>query len=462
MRTILLLPILFIFTSISAQSNSGLSTEVINEINEFVESKRAFYNSPSIAVAITDENRTIYLKHFGDAKKGDKYLIGSNTKSFTALLVLLLQEKGKLNINDPVNKYLKWFEYKDKNISDKITIKNLLQHTSGIHTAMGETFRERDTSFDYAKYYAEILKTIELHDLPEQPYRYSNVNYRVLGLIIESVSGQKFEECLNTYITKPMKLYGTSANSNPNLIESYQYFLYHPVLKFNKSFHSQEIPSGLISSTANDMSMYLRHLMNGYNNNSNTILDASITKQLFTPNENNTSGYGLGWRIFKDIFYHSGTNKSFESSMYMLPSINKSVVVLINSNQAPSSEVIDGVASILLGQKYSNASSFRYYRGLPFIVLILLVLFFFQVKKWKKLNFPIQLSKKVIPNLLLTIGLVFAMAILIFFPKLNGASLKTAIQFDPASGYSIVLIALLLFLTFLLIYFNKARNPQIV
>ncbi len=287
---------------------------------------------------------------------------------------------------------------------------------------------------------------------------YSNVNYRLLGLIIESVTGKKFEECLNTYITKPMGLNETSANSNPNLIDSYQYFLYYPILKFNKSFHSQEIPSGLISSTANDMSIYLRHLMNSYNNNSNTILKTSITKQLFTPNENNRSGYGLGWRVFNDVFYHNGTNKSFESSMYILPSINKAIVVLINSNQAPSSGIIDGIASILLDQKYSTASSFRYYRSLPFITLILLVIFFFQIRKWRKLSFPINLSRKIVPNLLLILGLVFVIFFSIFFPKLNGANLKTAIQFDPSSGYSIILIALLLFLIFLLFYFNRSQK----
>ena len=206
MRTTLLFILLFTYISISAQNDSILTTKKINEITEFVENKKAFYNSPSIAVAITDQHNTIYLKHFGDAQKGDKYLIGSNSKSFTALLTLLLQEKGKLSIDDPVNKYLDWFEYKNKNISDKITLKNLLQHTSGISTSIGETFIENDTDFNYKNYYAQILKMLEPQDLSEQPYMYSNANYRLLGFVIEHVTGMKFEDCLSTYITKPMNL----------------------------------------------------------------------------------------------------------------------------------------------------------------------------------------------------------------------------------------------------------------
>ncbi len=456
MKTILLLLSFLTFISIFSQNDSELSQKKINQINEFVKSKREYYNSPSIAVAITDENKTVYLKHFGNAKKGDKYLIGSNTKSFTALLTLVLEEKGVLNINDPVYKFLKWFTYKSKKISDKVTIKDLLQHTSGISTEIGSTFLESNSDFDYTQYYTEVLKKIDLVGSSELRYEYSNANYRLLGLIIENTTGKSYKECLEIHITKPMNLDDTSANITPKLIDSYQYFLYYPSIKFNKSFHRQEIPSGLISSSANDMSSYLRNLMNSYNNNTNSTLNSNSIKRLFTANKK--SNYGFGWRIVNDIFYHYGTNKSFESSMYILPSINKAIVVLINSNQAPDAEIIDGIASILLNQKFNNKSSFQYYRNLPFIAFVLALVFLFQFMKWKRLKFPIQFSKKILPNLFLILGLIICITFINIFPKLNGVDLKTALQFDPASGYSIILIALFLMLTFLLMYFNKTAK----
>ena len=460
MRTTFLLSFLFIFTNTYSQDKTTLSSKTINKITEFVNSKREYYNSPSIAVAITDENNTIYLKHFGDAKKGDKYLIGSNSKSFTALLILILQEKEILNINNPVNKYLKWFEYKNKIISDKITLKDLLQHTSGINTVMGRTFLENNDNFDYANYYSKKLKILESFNLQTQPYTYSNVNYRLLGLIIETVTGKKYEECIKKFITQPMRLNSTSANVQPYLIDSYQYFWHYPILKFNENFHRQEIPSGLISSTASDMSVYLKNLMNSYNNNSITVLNFNIAKQLFTPNQNNKSRYGFGWRIVNDIFYHNGTNKSFESSMYILPSINKSIVVLINSNQAPELEIVDGIASILLNQKFNNKSSFPYYRNLPIVTFILFIILIIQFIKWKKNNFSIKLSRKIYSNVLLAFGVALATIILILLPGLNDVSLKTAIHFDPVSGYSIILISLLITLIFLLIYFNKKHKEN--
>ncbi|WP_075344431.1 serine hydrolase domain-containing protein [Tenacibaculum agarivorans] len=394
-------------------------------------------------------------------KKGDKYLIGSNSKSFTALLILMLQDQGKLHIHDSVSKYLEWFEYRDQNISGKITIEDLLRHTSGINTEMGRTFKT-DTSFNYNLYYAKILKNLDLKNTPEQPYSYSNANYRLLGLIIEKVTNKRYEECLASYITNPMQLHQTSANVNVDLINSYQYFLHYPILKFNSNLHPQEAPSSLISSSVNDMATYLRHIMNAYNKHPNTLLNQDTAQQLVTRKENSTSKYGLGWFVNNDssVFYHGGTNKSFESHMYIIPSLKKGVIVLINSNQAPDLEIINGIYGILLGKGYYNNSSFAYYRYLPFVVLFLLILFLFQSWTWKKTNYPRELSKKVMPNILLVIGLTLAISILIYIPKLHRVSIKTSLQFDPASGYSILIISLFLILTSILLYLNSTGKKK--
>ncbi|CAL2055845.1 serine hydrolase domain-containing protein [Tenacibaculum sp. 190524A05c] len=461
MRAFFLLQFFFTILFSSAQKDKVLTQETLNEITKFIEQKRDFYNSPSIAVAITDENKTIYLKHFGDAKKGDRYLVGSISKSFTALIVLLLKKQGKLKLQDPVSKHLEWFEYKNKRISDKITIEDLLRHTSGISTEMGRTFKT-DTSFDYETYYSKTLKKLELRNTPKQPFIYSNVNYRLLGLIIEKVTQKKFKDCLQSYITSPLKLTETSADTNIDLINSYQYFLYYPILKFNSELHPQEAPSGLISSSADDMASYLRHIMNGYNNNPNSELNTKTIQQLFTRKENKKLPYGLGWFVNNDssVFYHGGTNKSFESQMYIVPTLNKGIVVLINSNQAPDIEIINGIYGILLGKGFYNNSSFPYYRHLPIMVFVVFLVFLFQLWKWKKSKYPKSISRKITPNIALALGILIAMGIIIYIPKSNGVSLQTSISFDPASGYSIILISLLLASISILMYFNSGLKSK--
>lgn len=459
MRTIFTLTFLFIFKLSNAQTNSEISENTFNEITEFIQNKKDYYNSPSIAVAITDETNTIYLKHFGEAKKGDKYLIGSNSKSFTALLILKLQEEGKLDIHDRVIKYLPWFKFKNKVISDRITIEDLLRHTSGIPTELGRVF-ETDSTFNYTNFYTSKLKSINLKDNSVRRYRYSNANYRILGFIIEKVSNRTFKDCLNSYLTRPLGLTNISADIKTKLINSYQYFLYYPIIPFDADLHPDEAASGLISSSASDMANYLRQIMNAYNKHPNTKLSNHLVKQLFTKNENSKSNYGLGWNINNDssVFYHGGTNKSFESHMYILPSLKKAIVVLINSNQAPDVEIINGIYGILSGKGYYGKSSFAYYRHLPILVLLLIVGFIFQYKKWQKGNFRISMTKKILPNLLLLIGVILGSGIFIYLPKLNGVSLKTSIEFDPASGYSIILTSLLIITNSILIYINANRK----
>ncbi|AUC15624.1 hypothetical protein BTO06_10905 [Tenacibaculum sp. SZ-18] len=455
MRTIFTLTFLFILILSNAQTNSEISEKTINEITEFIQNKKDFYNSPSIAVAITDETKTIYLKHFGDAKKGDKYLIGSNSKSFTALLILKLQEEGKLNIHDPVIKYLPWFKFKNKVISDQITIEDLLRHTSGLSTELGRTFKT-DPTFNYIDFYTSKIKSIDLEDISERRYNYSNANYRILAYIIEEVTNRTFKDCLNSYITTPLGLVNTSADIKTKLINSYQYFLYYPIIPFETNLHPDEAASGLISSSIDNMATYLRHIMNAYNNHPNTKLSNHLVKQLFTKNERSKSNYGLGWKINNDStgLYHGGTNKSFESHMYILPSLKKAIVVLINSNQAPDVEIINGIYGILSGKGYYDKSSFAYYRHFPILVLLLCICFISQFIKWQKRNFHISLTKKILPNLLLLIGVVIGSCIFIYIPKLNGVSLKTATEFDPTSGYSIVLTSLLIITNSILIYIN--------
>ncbi len=96
-----------------------------DKINRYIETVKNEYNIPGIVVAISNENGITYFESFGDVSKSDLFQIGSLSKSFTGLLILKLHEQGLVHLDDPVVKYLDWFEYKNKAISDKITIRNL-------------------------------------------------------------------------------------------------------------------------------------------------------------------------------------------------------------------------------------------------------------------------------------------------------------------------------------------------
>lgn len=95
------------------------------------------WHIPNISIAITNKDSILYIKEFGEDKSKGNYLIGSVSKPFTAIALMQLVEQGKINLDDLVKKHLIWFETNNKNISDKITVRHLLNQTSGLPKKAG-------------------------------------------------------------------------------------------------------------------------------------------------------------------------------------------------------------------------------------------------------------------------------------------------------------------------------------
>ena len=315
---------------------------LFDEITVFVEKERRANNIPNTVVGITNADSIIYLKNFGNGEIDDLYLIGSNSKSFTALAILILQEKGLIDINEHVTKYLPWFRYDNSEDSDKVTVKDLLNHTSGIPRKLG--MYEPSNYSEIQLYYSDLLKHISSENNIVGEYEYSNLNYQLLGLIIEKVSNKKYSELLEYKILEPLNLNKTFATQNETerfgLIPSYQYLLYYPILPKRIKYNDYVVSSGFISSTASDMCHYLQALMNGNDSTRNSIISKNITDQLFESRADIGSKYGMGWemREWKEFkrFKHDGLTQSFSSSMLILPELELGIVVMSNINNSPS------------------------------------------------------------------------------------------------------------------------------
>ena len=162
-----------------------------------------------VNLALFDSKGIIYNYNYGFANKeqGIKsnndslYMIGSNTKVLTALAILKLMEEGKLSLEDDVKKHIPEFEVKSYFQYDKISIKNLLMHRSGLvsdlfHLILGKTR-------DYHEVIPELRETY-LTATPGKMFSYSNVGYTVLGIVIERVSGLSYTEYIQEEIAKPL------------------------------------------------------------------------------------------------------------------------------------------------------------------------------------------------------------------------------------------------------------------
>lgn len=279
-----------------------------------------------------------------------KFRLGSITKQFTATLILLLQQDGKLSIADPVSKYLPdapkaW---------DKITVAFLLGHTSGIsnftsaHEFMAWRMNPHTTEEELA-----FFRDRPLEFEPGTKFEYSNSNYELLGAIIEKVSGKKYGNLLKERIFDPLGMRDTGLDTDtlilPKRAQGYQRGpkgLEHAVSE------SMSVPwaAGSIYSTTGDLLLWERGLFGG------KVLNAASLKQMTTAGK---GGYGLGVFVHLEagttVVSHGGGIEGFNTDLTYIQDKNITVVVLGNvSGEAPG-EIGTNLVKALLGKPVTLA-----------------------------------------------------------------------------------------------------------
>jgi CubicO group peptidase (beta-lactamase class C family) len=205
----LLFPSIFICTVLAlirrAVAKAASATPVsksnsYNAIDAYVEEQRHHLNIPGVFLAIVEGDRIVHLRGFGRARpRGEVptpqtlFFIGSLTKSFTALAVMQLIEAGKVELDAPIQRYLPWFHVADPEASAQMTVRHLLNHTSGLSMSLGEmALADFDDRPDATERQVRALSTLKLARPVGSKFDYNNTNYNVLGLIVEAASGEAY------------------------------------------------------------------------------------------------------------------------------------------------------------------------------------------------------------------------------------------------------------------------------
>ena len=190
----------------AAQNVVDLDTAAVDAL---VEAQMKKHSLPGVALAITQGEEIVYLKGFGTAGGGREMIaqtplyIGSISKPFTSLAVMQLVEEGKIDLNAPVQTYLSWFAVADEEASRTITIRNLLNHTSGLSDAGFDRILPTDISREEA---VRALSEARLTVPVGKQTQYFNLNFTVLSLVVETVTGQSFEDYLQENIFDPLDM----------------------------------------------------------------------------------------------------------------------------------------------------------------------------------------------------------------------------------------------------------------
>lgn len=327
------------------------SEEVENSLTDLAAFKEKaalfFEQKPFQGTILIMKNDEIILKQaYGYADAENKipneidtiYEIGSITKQFTAVGIMMLVEDGLMSVDDTLDKYLPEYPY-----GSKITIKQLMNMTSGIKDyfndedylqryfgveELADSFNQRISKEIKNE---ELLKYISEYELEFEPgmrFSYSNTNYHFLGMIIEKVSGMSYEEYITENILEPLGMSSTSFNPLNTTAIGYAQnngipmpvMSPHPTISY---------AAGSICSNVDDMLIWENAVIAG------ELLTKESWSEIFSGGE---YGYGYGWVIQAYMYTHSGQTFGFNSFVEISPKYNYVIIVLANTMQYSSEE----------------------------------------------------------------------------------------------------------------------------
>ncbi len=369
-------------TSLLAQSLPDKTSDAApyDAIDTYLEQQLKRLNIPGAAVAIVEGDRIVHERGFGQARPGGTpptpqtpFFIGSLTKSFTALAVMQLVEAGKITLDAPVQRYLPWFRVADPKASAQMTVRQLLNQTSGLSTASGwAPLSDFDSSPGAGERQARALATLQLTRPVGSAFEYSNTNYNLLGLIVEAVSGESYAMYVQNHIFSPLDMrhsYTTPSEVQQNFLAvGHRYWFSYPVADYTdkQQYPFGSLPSGGLISSTEDMSHYLIAQLNEGRYRGVQILSPAGIAEMHRPTaEYNMMGvslgqYGMGWFVDNQgktrVISHSGIVPDFFSYMAILPGHNKGIVLLLNADHFLMSnlallEVGTGATSLLAGAR---------------------------------------------------------------------------------------------------------------
>ncbi|BFH60530.1 serine hydrolase domain-containing protein [Paenibacillus azoreducens] len=308
------------------------------KIDTYVESLMNKLQIPGVAVGIVKGEQVVYLKGYGISGPNQQpitpqtpFIIGSSSKSFTALATMQLVEQGKINLDAPVQNYLPNFRLADQDASRKILVKDLLHQVSGLSTYDGRrVFSNTIPSIDELIVH---LKHTSLTEPVGSTFQYSNLNYDILGGIVQSVSNESYSEYIQNHIFKPLEMRNsftsTQKAKNEGLATGYQ-SIFGFMVPMKQPDNPSLLASGYLISSAEDMANYLIAQLNNGRFRHTSIASAESISQMHQPYAPSVSGYyGMGWEIGGNTIHHSGDIESFHSDMIL--DGDTGIVVLINS-----------------------------------------------------------------------------------------------------------------------------------
>ncbi|WP_056830021.1 serine hydrolase [Psychrobacillus sp. FJAT-21963] len=458
----LVITILLLMTNISGVvfANEDESTNGnldISDIDEFMTNEIERLDLPGASLAIVKGDQVEYLQGYGFANGTNitpqtPIVIGSVTKSFTALAIMQLVEQGKIRLEDPVQSYIPWFQIADKEESKKITIQHLLNQTSGFSTYDGQVaISQGDQTL---KEHIQSLVNIELTYPVGEQYQYSNLNYSILGLVVEEVTNTSYKDYINKYIFKPLEMSNSFTDPKDdinNIIANGYQTIFGIKVPTEQLNHEGNVPSGYIISSAEDMANYMIAQLNQGEFKGNSILSSNAMNTMHHPSSftGNDTYYAMGWEVNNEGISHNGWTENTYSKVLLDGEYGISLQInsmdYFNLNEYDA--IVSGINKLVHNEDLSISDSNPF---MKYIIIDLILLAFIALIVWssyrifKPKNRKVTTLRKILNRLIILVFIwLLPLIILIGFPKLFGP-LSTVTLFAPGIGHLLFLIPLFL------------------
>ena len=324
-------------------------------IDTYLQSAMDESGIPGLAVAVVRDGMPVHVAAFGVAGPDGRpmttrtpVVIGSVGKSITALAIRQLAAAGRVDLAAPLRRYVPWFSLAASTDEvNAVTIRSLLSHTSGLSTADGQDPRWYTPSMT-GEAIARGLATVR-PDRPAGTYEYSNLNYVLLGVVVEAVSGQPYGAYVAEHVFGPLAMRDSATSLEPGvtagLATGHRYLFGVPVA-WNEPYPQGIVPAGYQISTAEDMARFVAALATGGTSGGTDIVTGAPPAT--TPPVLGTDWQPLAVSDPGVSISQSGTTLTSNADILVMPSRGLGIVVLLNANPTQLLGLPRGAADMAL------------------------------------------------------------------------------------------------------------------
>ncbi len=449
-------------------------------IDAYVEAQMASLNIPGMALAVVRGDQIVYVKGYGSADATGRavtpqtpFFLASLAKPMTALAVMQLADAGRLDLDAPVQRYVPGFRVADEAASARITVRDLLQHTSGLPEAAGLPFGGiEDLRPDALERRVEALREVQLVHPVGTTYEYGNLDYNSLALVIQTVAGQPFEAYMREHVFAPLGMDQTFTSKaeaqQQGLTAGHRYWFGQPVA-FDPPFDRGSLGASSVIASVEDVARFLIPHLNAGRVGDKQLVSPQAMDEVLAPvgtKPNSDEAYAMDWGILQvdgqPWVIKGGDLADFKTQIVLVPEAELGVVTLINANDRLGSLLGDlripflpiAVTHLLLGDDAPRVPPPSRLpstvRAVSVLILLMQVLWIawsaFILRRWR--TQPARRPRgrwRIAWRVGAPVAVMLALALLALVgaPRLFGVPLSFVTYMAPDWGYTLIAIGVL-------------------